>query len=165
MLEPAFKNTVYPWERVGVAPGSIRFRETRNTGLKVVQKICCMGDKTVTRLHFQSTDILGINSKRFIPLGGCGDITLIWLKNAIIECEVRCVMPPLRATIRGGWDRSGEVVDHCASVLLDAPRPGGGDARGWTGEAAPRDGRCIGMGLCVGCCRVGFVVVGKDSYF
>ena len=113
MLEPAFKNTVHPWERVGVAPSSICFRETRNTSLEVVQEICCMGNKTVTRLHFQSTDILGINSKRFVPLGGYGCIITIWLKNAIIEGKVRCVMPPLRAAIRGGWDRSGEVVDRC----------------------------------------------------
>ena len=113
MLEPAFKNTVHPWERVVVAPSSIRFRETRNTGLEVVHKIYRMGNKTVTRLHFQSTDILGINSKRFIPLGGYGGIIPIWIKNSIIECEVRCVMPPPRATICGGWNLSGEVVDHC----------------------------------------------------
>ena len=113
MLEPAFKNTVHPWERVGVTPSSIRFRETSNNGLEVVQNICRMGNKTITRLHFQSTDILRLNSKRFIPLGGYGGIIPICLKNAIIECEVRCVMPPLRATIRGGWNRSGKVVDHC----------------------------------------------------
>ena len=92
MLEPAFKNTVHPWERVGVAPSSICFRETRNTSLEVVQKICCMGNKTVTRLHFQSTDILGINLKWFVTISGDGGIIPKLLKNAIMECEVHCVV-------------------------------------------------------------------------